>query len=111
LKVTDEKRKCHGTGALGFLCFFWIRIPATLHVSFFSCPDLASREPMVEGGIYQWSGLEKLTKWDIVQLISQQAGLREQQRFAAFRSIPSLNKIQGLLPLITLQKWQVVATY
>jgi hypothetical protein len=66
---------------------FWIRIPARLHVSSLPCSDLASREPVVEGGIYQWSGLEKLTKWDIVQLISQQAGLRKQQRFAAFRSI------------------------
>jgi hypothetical protein len=72
-------------------------------VSSFSCLDLANREPAVEGGIYQWSGLERLTKWDIVQLISQQAGLRK-QRLAAFRSIPSLNKIQGVLPLITLQK-------
>ncbi len=81
--------------------FFWLRVPVTLHLSF-SCPDLASREPAVEGGIYQWSGLEKLTKWDIVQLISQQAGLRKQQRIAAFRSIQSLGKIQGLLPLITL---------
>jgi hypothetical protein len=79
---------------------FWIRIPARLHVSSFSCLDLAKREPMVEGGIYQWSGLEKLTKWDIVQLISHQAGLRK-QRLAAFRSIPSLNKIQVVLLLIS----------
>jgi hypothetical protein len=62
----------------------------------------------VEGGIYQWSGLERLTKWDIVRLISQQAGLRK-QRLAAFRSIPSLNKIQVVLLLITLLKWQAVA--
>ncbi len=57
----------------------------------------------MDGGIYQWSGLERLTKWDIVQLISQQAGLREQQRFAAFHSITSLNIIQRVLLLITLQ--------
>ncbi len=62
----------------------------------------------MEGGIYQWSGLERLTKWDIVRLISQQAGLRK-QRLAAFRSIPSLNKIQVVLLLITLLKWQAVA--
>ncbi len=58
---------------------------------------------MVEGGIYQWSGLEKLTKWDIVRLISQQAGLRK-QRVAAFRSIPSLGKIHGVLLLINVTK-------
>jgi len=43
----------------------------------FFCSDLANREPGVEGGIYQWSGLEKVTKWDIIQLIGQQTGLRK----------------------------------
>jgi len=34
--------------------------------------DLAKRLPNVEGGVYQWSGLEKMSKWDIVTMIGKE---------------------------------------
>lgn len=37
--------------------------------------DMVTREQALEGGVYQWSGLEKLSKWDMVQMISSETGL------------------------------------
>ena len=56
-----------------WLCILPLNSVVVIHYDFV---DLASREPKVGGGIYQWSGLEKVTKWDIVKLIAQHTGLR-----------------------------------
>jgi dTDP-4-dehydrorhamnose reductase len=32
-------------------------------------------QPGLEGGVYQWSGLEAVTKWDIVRMIGAETGL------------------------------------
>jgi len=37
--------------------------------------DMANQLDHLPGGVYQWSGLEKISKWDIVQLISKQLNL------------------------------------
>lgn len=34
--------------------------------------DIGNRIQDIQGGVYQWSGLEKVTKWDIVQLLSKE---------------------------------------
>ena len=59
--------------------WYWLALILPLNwvvVIHYGFVDLASREPKVGGGIYQWSGLEKVTKWDIVKLIAQHTGLR-----------------------------------
>jgi len=37
--------------------------------------DMANKLETLPGGVYQWSGLEKISKWDIVQLISKQLNM------------------------------------
>lgn len=37
--------------------------------------DLVTKQPRAEGGVYQWSGLEKLSKWDMVQIIHSETKL------------------------------------
>jgi len=33
--------------------------------------DMIGRLPGLQGGVYQWSGLEKLSKWDMVQILAK----------------------------------------
>jgi len=40
--------------------------------------DIGSKLQDIKGGIYQWSGLEKLSKWDIVKMIGSELNLSTQ---------------------------------
>ena len=37
--------------------------------------DLGRSLEAVEGGVYQWSGMEKLSKWDIVKMLGAELEL------------------------------------
>lgn len=54
---------------------FEVRCPAHTRDIASIVLDLVTREEELKGGIYQWSGLEKLSKWDMVGLIGRETGL------------------------------------